>query len=70
MVPEVIYDPGLFLSPHVYPLAMLFKRPAFRVDELNDDPSALSRLTVCIAFRLAQPHAGLPSQPLAHSHTY
>lgn len=70
MVPEVIYDPSLFFGPHVYLLAIVFKRRAFRVDELNDNPSALSRLTVCIAFCLARPQAALPSWALAHLHTY
>lgn len=46
IVPEVIYDPSLFLSPHVFLLAILFRRRAFWVDKLNDDPTLLNRLKV------------------------
>lgn len=46
IVPEVIFDPSLFLSPHVFLLAILCKRRAFMVDELNNHPGKLAELKV------------------------
>lgn len=47
MIPEVLYDPSLFLSPHVFLLAILFHRRTFHYEALNDDPtSKISRFRV------------------------
>lgn len=46
IVPEVIYDPSLFLSPHVFLLAILFRRRAFLNDRLNNNPAILAQLKV------------------------
>lgn len=37
-MPEIMFDPTLLLSPHVFLLAILFKYKAFQSDELNNDP--------------------------------
>ncbi|KAK8073324.1 hypothetical protein PG994_004223 [Apiospora phragmitis] len=46
LVPEIIYDSTLVLSPHVFLLAILFKNRAFKVGGLNDDPHMLSHVKV------------------------
>lgn len=46
IVPEVIYDPSLFLSPHVFLLAILFRRRAFLNDRLKNNPAILAQLKV------------------------
>lgn len=46
IIPEVLYDPSMFLSPHIFLLAILFRHRAFRVEKLNDDPSMLAQLKV------------------------
>ncbi|CAJ2503094.1 Uu.00g104880.m01.CDS01 [Anthostomella pinea] len=46
MIPEIIYDPSLFLSPHVFLLAVLFRHRAFLSEPLNNDPHLLSRLKI------------------------
>ncbi|KAI0855985.1 C2H2 finger domain protein [Xylaria cubensis] len=45
-IPEIIYDPSLFLSPHVFLLAILFKHQAFLSDGLNNNSHVLSQLKV------------------------
>lgn len=42
LVPEIIYDPSLFLSPHVFLLAILFGIRAFNSESLNNDSHLLS----------------------------
>lgn len=37
-MPEIMFDPTLLLSPHVFLLAILFKYEAFQSDNLNIDP--------------------------------
>lgn len=47
IIPEVIYDTSLFLSPHVFLLAILFSRRAFRLEEFNDNgPEMLETMAV------------------------
>lgn len=46
LVPEIIYDPNLLLSPHVFLLAILFKNRAFEAETLNDNPRLLSTLKI------------------------
>ncbi|KAG6354084.1 hypothetical protein INS49_005055 [Diaporthe citri] len=46
IVPEILYDPSLLLSPHVFLLAILFRRHAFMLESLNDNPHMLSELHV------------------------
>lgn len=38
MVPEILYDPSLYLSPHIFLLAVLVKNRALEEEDLNDDP--------------------------------
>lgn len=45
-VPEIIYDPSLLLSPHIFLLGILFKHRAFRSSALNNTPRALSELDI------------------------
>lgn len=47
-MPEIIYDLSLFLSPHVFLLAILFKYRAFEVEGLNDHPHKLNMLRVSL----------------------
>lgn len=46
LVPEIIYDPSLFLSPHSYLIAILIHRRAFFVDGLNDRPEMLNEFDI------------------------
>lgn len=46
LIPEIIYDPSLLLSPHVFLLGILFKHRAFLAEDLNDYPHALSDLDI------------------------
>lgn len=45
-LPEIIYDPSLLLSPHVFLLGILFKNRAFKPDALNDNPHDLAGLNI------------------------
>lgn len=45
-VPEIIYDPSLLLSPHVFLLGILFHNRAFHNDALNNRPSQLGTLDI------------------------
>jgi hypothetical protein len=45
MIPEIIYDPTLVLSPHVFLLGMLFKIRAFKSPSI-DSPENLYSLDV------------------------
>lgn len=45
-MPEVLFEHSLFLSPHVFLLAFLFRRRAFRSNEVNDDPAMLAKIKV------------------------
>lgn len=45
-IPELIYDPSLYLSPHIFLLAVFFWCRAFRVDGLNDNTCILMDLKV------------------------
>lgn len=45
-MPEIIYDPSLFLSPHVFLLAILFHHRAFFVERLNDRPRMLGEMDI------------------------
>lgn len=45
-MPEIIYDPSLFLRPHVFLLAILFCHRAFEAEALNDNPHVLSTLNI------------------------
>lgn len=45
-MPEVLFEPNLFLSPHVFLLAILFRRCVFRSNELNDYSAMLAKLKV------------------------
>ena len=44
-IPEIIYDPTLILSPHVFLLGMLFKAQAFKSPSI-DSPEKLYSLNV------------------------
>jgi hypothetical protein len=44
-IPEIIYDPTLVLSPHVFLLSMLFKAQAFKSPSI-DSPERLYSLDV------------------------
>ena len=44
-IPEIIYDPTLVLSPHVFLLGMLFKAQAFKSPSI-DSPERLYNLDV------------------------
>lgn len=46
MIPEILFDPSLMLSPQVFLLAILFRHRAFLSDDLNDNPHMLSTLKV------------------------
>lgn len=46
MIPEIIYDPSLLLSPHVFLLAILIRHRAFKAQALNDAPEKLCELRV------------------------
>lgn len=46
LVPEIIYDPSLLLSPHVFLLAILIHNRAFKTDRLNDEPHRISTLRI------------------------
>lgn len=45
-MPEIIYDPSLLLSPHVFLLAILIRNRAFKNESLNDNPHLLSTLKI------------------------
>ncbi|KAG6358485.1 hypothetical protein INS49_014369 [Diaporthe citri] len=46
MIPEIIYDDTLLLSPHVFLLGILFRHNAFRSESLNKNPGALADLRI------------------------
>ncbi|KAF7521542.1 hypothetical protein G7054_g12426 [Neopestalotiopsis clavispora] len=46
LIPEIIHDPSLLLSPHVFLLAVLFRHRAFKAEALNDSPNILHTLKV------------------------
>ena len=46
LVPEILYDPSLLLSPHVFLLAILVHNRAFLNEELNDNPAKISELRI------------------------
>ncbi|KAL2272538.1 hypothetical protein FJTKL_06333 [Diaporthe vaccinii] len=46
LVPEIIYDPSLLLSPHVFLLAILIHNRAFKTDRLNEEPHRISTLRI------------------------
>lgn len=41
-----MFDPSLYLSPHVFLLSILFRHRAFYSDMLNDNPHYLSELKI------------------------
>lgn len=45
-IPEIIQDPSLYLSPHVFLLGILVCHRAFLSPDINDDPSTISRLKI------------------------
>lgn len=45
LIPEIIYDPMLVLSPHVFLLGMLFKGQAFKSPSI-DSPKRLYSLSI------------------------
>ncbi|KAI0448570.1 C2H2 finger domain protein [Xylaria acuta] len=45
-IPEIIYNPSLLLSPHVFLLAILFKHRAFLSNSLNNNPHNLYKLRI------------------------
>lgn len=46
ILPEILFDPALILSPHVFLLAILFRHEAFDSDDLNNNPHRLSELDI------------------------
>lgn len=40
-IPEVIFDPDLLLSPHIFLLTILFQHRAFKSEILNNNPQLL-----------------------------
>lgn len=46
MIPEILFDPSLMLSPQVFLLEILFCHCAFSSDDLNDNPHMLSTLKI------------------------
>lgn len=46
IIPEVIFDPTLLLSPHVFLLGILYQHKAFLAEGLNKHPSKLAELTI------------------------
>ncbi|KAI8954520.1 C2H2 finger domain protein [Xylaria longipes] len=46
MIPEIIYDPSLLLSPHVFLLAILYRHRAFETEDLNASPAILNKLRI------------------------
>ncbi|RWA10320.1 hypothetical protein EKO27_g4770 [Xylaria grammica] len=46
MIPEIIYDPSLLLSPHVFLLAILYRHRAFETEDLNASPALLNKLRI------------------------
>ncbi|KAI8955290.1 C2H2 finger domain protein [Xylaria longipes] len=45
LLPEILYSSSLFLSPHIFLLAILFNQRAFEVQEMND-PRKFAQLDV------------------------
>ncbi|KAG6358154.1 hypothetical protein INS49_014038 [Diaporthe citri] len=45
-VPEIMYDPSLLLSPHVFLLAIIFRYKAFNSPSLNENPHELGQLRI------------------------
>lgn len=45
-IPEILYDPSLFLSPHVFILAILSRHQAFLSDDLNEDLGVLDTMPI------------------------
>ncbi|KAI1421246.1 C2H2 finger domain protein [Xylaria sp. FL1777] len=46
LIPEIIFDPSLFLSPHIFLLGILFRHRAFSADIFNDKPETLQKLNI------------------------
>ncbi|KAI0465727.1 hypothetical protein F4859DRAFT_507826 [Xylaria cf. heliscus] len=46
LIPEIIYDPSLLLSPHVFLLAILYRHRAFETENLNTSPAILNKLRI------------------------
>ncbi|KAI1260377.1 hypothetical protein F5Y18DRAFT_432325 [Xylariaceae sp. FL1019] len=46
LIPEIIYDPSLLLSPYIFLLAILFRHRVFKSEALNNAPHLLSTLKV------------------------
>ncbi|KAJ2981518.1 hypothetical protein NUW58_g6667 [Xylaria curta] len=46
MIPEIIYDPSLLLSPHVFLLAILYRYRAFETEGLNASLATLNKLRI------------------------
>lgn len=44
--PEIMFDPSLLLSPHIFLLALLFRHRAFDSDLLNDKPHMISTMEI------------------------
>lgn len=44
IVPEIMFDPSLLLSPHTFLLAILCRHRAFDPDYLNDQPHRIGEL--------------------------
>lgn len=44
LIPEIMYDPSLLLSPHVFLLAILYRHRAFKSERLNDNLGLLDSL--------------------------
>lgn len=51
MIPEIMFDPSLLLSPHVFFLAILFRHRAFLSETLNDNPHMLSEFSLVMLYR-------------------
>ncbi|KAK8013600.1 hypothetical protein PG991_009193 [Apiospora marii] len=46
LIPEIIWEPTLLLSPHVFLMAVLMYRRAFLNEGLNNDPDNFAKLTL------------------------
>lgn len=46
IIPEIMFDPSLLLSPHVFLLAILFRHEAFVSEQLNKNPHRLGELRI------------------------
>ncbi|KAI3392396.1 hypothetical protein diail_5747 [Diaporthe ilicicola] len=45
IIPEIMFDPSLYLSPHVFLFAILCRHRAFDMESLNDDPYILNNIS-------------------------